>query len=138
MKKILFVLLLLPLGIIAQTKTTQKTQIVVALHTEKNQVDALYTLASIKKDQKLLQSCDRCKHFLGELSGTYEEQGMVLIPKAGATIIVFKEQEVFAEKKQFPANGFKTKDEIILGKTKAIIIENKKGELILKTNDDEN
>ncbi len=138
MKKILVVLLLFPLGMFAQTKTTQELQIVVALNAEKNEIDALYALTTIKKDQKALQKCPGCKHFLGTLAGDYEQMGMNIVPKAGSTITVFKEQEIFAEKTMFPPNGFKTKKEVVLGKTKATVIENKKGELILKTKHNEN
>ncbi|WP_350293319.1 hypothetical protein [uncultured Croceitalea sp.] len=137
MKKTLVVLLLLPLSMFAQTKTTQGTQIVAAVNAKKNEIVALYALSDIKKDKKPLQNCADCTFFLGELKGAYEQLGLSLSPKEGATLKVFTEQEVFAVKTQFPEKGFQAKKEVVLGTTKATVIENKKGELILKTKNNE-
>lgn len=138
MKKTLVVLLLFTLGLFAQTKTTQEAQIVVAVNTEKNEIVALYPLVEIKKGQDKLQRCAACTNFLGVLSGAYEQKGMTLYPKEGAIIKVFKDQEVYTEQTKFPNTGFKPKNDVVLGKTKATVVENKKGELILKTKKNEN
>ena len=138
MMRLIAIALLLPLGIMAQTKTTQETQIVVAVDTQKNEIDALYPLAYIKEDSKALESCATCKHFLGTLSGAFELNQSALSPMAGATIKVFKEQEVFSGESKFPDLGLATKKEVVLGNGKAKIVENKKGELILKTKNNEN
>ena len=137
MKKIFVVLLLFPLVLLAQTKTTQETQIVIAVKLTKNEIYALYPLTAIKKNKKGLQGCMGCSYFLGLLSGAYEQKGMQIEPSEGTTITVFKDQEVFTEKKQFPEDDFKIKNEVTLGGSKAIIIANKKGELILKAKNDE-
>ena len=137
MKRILIVLLLLPLLSWAQTKTTQGAQIVVGVKQHKNEITAIYALSAIKKDKKHLQ-CGNCSYYLGELKGAYEQQGAILTPEEGATITVFTEQEVFTEKKQFSEKGFETKKEVVLGKARATVVENKKGTLILKTKHDEN
>ncbi len=123
--------------LLAQTKTTQETQIVIAVKLTKNEIYALYPLTTIKKNQMVLQDCMDCSYFLGLLSGTYKQKGIRIKPSEGTTITVFKDQEVFTKKKQFPEDGFKIKNEVTLGGSKAIIIANKKGELILKAKNDE-
>ena len=129
----LVALLLFSLGTLAQTRTTKGTQIVVVLKVEKTEILALYPLSAIKKDKGALQKCSNCTYYLGELKGSYDQSGLQLTPKAEATITVFTEQEVFAEQVVFPENEFQTKKEVVLGTTKATVIDHKKGALILKT-----
>lgn len=129
----LIVLLLFSLGVLAQTKTTKGTPIVAAFKVESNEIVALYPLAAIKKNKKVLQKCSNCTFYLGQLEGSYDQNGMELKPKAETTITIFTEQEVLTEKTLFPEKGFQTKKEVVLGTTKATVIDNKKGELILKT-----
>mgnify|MGYP001794626724 CR=1 FL=1 len=128
----LVALLLFSLGTLAQTRTTQGTQIIVALEAKKNEILALYPLATIKKDKKALQKCSSCTYYLGELKGSYDQNGIRLRPKAEATITIFTEQEVFAEQVVFPEKEFQAKKEVVLGTAKATVVANKKGELILK------
>ncbi len=132
-KQLLVVFLLFSLKVLAQTRTTKGTQIIVALEAKKNEIFALYPFSAIKKDKKTLQKCSNCTYYLGELKGSYDQHGLQLRPKAETTITVFTEQEVFADRGIFPEKGFQTKKEVVLGATKAIVIDYKKGELILKT-----
>ncbi len=138
MKKFLLILFLFPWILIGQTKTTKGVQIVVAVNSEKQEIAALYMLSTIKKDKRALEDCANCSYFLGELIGEYQQLGVELNPRVGATVTVFKEQEVFAEKTTFPTDRFQSKNEVIMAKTKATVVENKKGELVLKTKNNEN
>ncbi len=137
MKALIFILLLLPFCGNAQTKTAQEAKIVVAVNKGDNTIDALFFLADVKKDQGLLEKYPDTKSFLGALTGPYEKQNHVVLPKAGATIKIFKDQEVFSKDRLFPNKGFEKEKEVVLGKTKATVLENKKGELILKTKNNE-
>ncbi len=137
MKKILLLFLLFPIWLLAQTKTTQGTQIVAAVKVQKNEITTIYALATIKKDNGILKSCEECTYFLGELTGKYVEKGNALFPKDGATITVFKEHELFKKKARFPDKGFTANNSVMLGNTKATVLENKNGELILKTKNNE-
>lgn len=138
MKKVLPILLLVPFFLFGQRKATRGVQIVVAVNTKKQEITTLYSLPTIKKSKEELKNCAECSYFLGELEGDYKQHGIELSPMAGATITVFKDQEVFAKKVTFPLERFKSTNEINLAKTKATVVENKKGELILKTTNNEN
>ena len=137
MKRLVLIVLLMPFYVGAQMKMAQEAKIVVSINKEGHTIDAVYFLADVKQNKKLLEEHSNAKYFLGTLSGQYKTQEHTVQPKQGATIKVFKDQEVYSKDKFFPDKGFEEQKEVLLSKTKAMVIENKKGELILKTKNNE-
>ncbi|SHG74793.1 hypothetical protein [Flagellimonas flava] len=137
MKRLVLLIFLTPFCIGAQTKMAQEAKIVVSINKGGHTIDALYFLATIKQDKMLLEENSTTKYFLGTLTGEYQVHNREVLPSQGATIKVFKDQEVFSKDDIFPIKGFEEQKDVRLGKTKATVIENKKGELILKTKNNE-
>ncbi len=73
------------------------------------------------------------KLFIGLLRGSYELDKRRVRPNTGATITIFTERQFFPNEEFFPNKNFVLGDELDLGKARAKIISNTKGELVLET-----
>ena len=84
-------------------------------------------------NEEVLKKYKDSKFYVGLLKGSYELNNNNLEPKDNTTIVVFTEKRIFPVIEFFPAEDLAPGDSIELGKAKAKVVSNKKGELILKT-----
>jgi len=119
----------------AQERKTKETKIILAVNEKSDAVehiDLLVNFQKIKKEQ-LKEKYNRHKFFLGVLKGTYlpSENGITL--GGNTTIIMYTDKEFSPPGDFFKAEDITPGDEFNLGKTKAKVIANTKGELVVKT-----
>lgn len=117
---------------IAQSKTTKETKVIAVVTDNSITAIELFKNTSIQKE-KLIKKHPKSKFYIGLLKGRYELKKQVLIPKNDAVITLFTEKQVFKESLLFKDKKPNQGEIISIGKTKAKVIEVKKGELIIKT-----
>lgn len=130
------ILLFLIMGVShAQTLSTKETKVVLSVDSESQSVTAMTLFTTIQKMNKamLKEKYSDCKFYIGLLKGNYEIKGTAVIPKEGTTVIMFTEKQIFPEAFLFSSEDLSPGDSFDIGKTKAKVVSNKKGELILKT-----
>lgn len=118
----------------AQTLSTKETKVVLVIGPKSEAVTHITLFNTFQKMDKdlILRKYPDAKFYIGLLKGTYELNNDTIDPSSDSTIIMY------TEKQFFPGERFSTNEEIApgdrfdLGKTKAKVVSNKKGELTLK------
>lgn len=119
----------------AQTLSTKETKVVLIVDSKSDKVTdmALFTVIQKMDKQRLKKKYADRKFYIGLLKGSYEIKGMDIIPKEGTTVIIFTEKQFFPEARIFPSSDISEGDSFKIGTTKAKVLSNRKGELVLKT-----
>lgn len=133
---IVFVFLLLgSLFSRGQTRSTKATKIVLVVNQKSNSVEHIELLVSFQKKKKkeLAGSYTNHKFFLGVLKGKYSLEKERIIPGNNTTIILYTEKQFTIPEPYIHGDSLTLGDEFNLGKIKAKVVANKKGELTLKT-----
>ena len=119
----------------AQTLSTKETKVVLIVDSKSDSVTEMTLFTTMQKmDKELLKKkYSDCKFYIGLLKGSYEIKGVNIVPKEGTTVIMFTEKQIFPEAFLFSSEDLSPGDSFDIGKTKARVVSNKKGELILKT-----
>lgn len=118
-----------------QTRSTKATKIVLIVNEKSNSVEHMELLASFQKKKKkeLAGSYTNRNFFLGVLKGTYSLENERIIPGNNTTIILYTEKQFAIPEPYVHGDSLTLGDTFNLGKIKAKVVANKKGELILKT-----
>lgn len=119
----------------SQTLSTKETKVVLIVDSESNNVTDLALFSIIQKmdKERLRKKYPNHKFYIGLLKGNYEIQGSDILPKENTSVIMFTEKQIFLEANFFSSDDLSPGDSFNIGKTKAKVVSNKKGELILKT-----
>ncbi len=111
----------------AQSMTTNGFKVVVVMNEKTDQLLAIEQIDNLKNNKKLSDQYPDARFYIGILKGTYEIQERVIVPKSGAEIAIYTDNELYFDLK-LPENSLIKK-----GKAKIKIVANKNGELLLKT-----
>ena len=120
---------------LAQERVTKGTKIILAVNEESEvveHIELLINFQKIKKEQ-LLEKYGHHKFFLGELKGTYIHNKNGILLGKDTIVIMFTDKQFSPPGQYFEGDNLRPGDEFYLGDTKAKVITNKKGELIIKT-----
>lgn len=117
----------------AQERTTKETKVVVIVHEAHQQVAKLQLLNTFLKtdEEAIFKKYPKHSFFYGMLKGTYELRANEVSPLVGATITVYTERQLFAERNFYANKELIAGDTYKLGETKTAVVDSKKGELVL-------
>ncbi len=137
-RRYIVVLIFLFSGILlsnSQTRSTKGAKIILVINKESNTVEHIELLANFQKKNKkqLTIAYSNHKFFLGVLKGKYSLENDLITPGNNTTIILYTEKQFSFPEPYIQGDNLNLGDEFDLGKTKAKVIANKKGELVLKT-----
>tara|TARA_R110002073_G_scaffold279026_1_gene442926 strand:- start:181464 stop:181871 length:408 start_codon:yes stop_codon:yes gene_type:complete len=111
----------------AQTRSTKETKVLLIVDSNATKIIGMELFDKDKDQEMLLKKYPNSLFYLGLLKGNYELKDELIIPKSGAIITMYTNKEIFSSKR------FLTNDEIFIGNVKTTVVSEKKGEVILKT-----
>lgn len=118
----------------AQTLSTKAVKVILAVDSKSDDVTDITLFSTLEKMDKrhLKKKYANHKFYMGLLKGTYEIEGTEVIPEEDTTIIMYTEKQFFPEAYFFSAENLSPGDSFDVGKTRAKVVSNKKGELTVK------
>lgn len=115
----------------AQTRSTKQAKILLIVDEKNTKVMGL-ELFETGDIQNIRKRYPGSKFYIGLLSGSYELEKRKVVPKVGATIILYTDRQFFPNEELFPNENYAPGDRLDLGEASTKIISKNKGELILK------
>lgn len=119
----------------AQERITKEAKIIVVVDEKSDAVAQIELHASFHKlkEKQLMEKYGHHKFFLGVLKGTYTMSENWIVPGKNTTIVMYTDKRIYPPDHFNEGDDLAPGDEFNLGATKAKVIANKRGELILKT-----
>jgi len=123
---------------VAQERTTKETKIVVVINTDDHMVSHVRLLNGFqeKNSKDVFKKYPKHSFFYGVLQGKYKLNQEEVVPAAGATIVVHTERQLFPERHFYANNELAVGDIFTFGKIKTEVVNTKKGELVLITQEE--
>ncbi len=118
-----------------QERITKETKVILVVDNKSDAVEHIVLLASFQKtkEKQLMKNYSHHKFFLGLLRGSYNLNKNTIVPGKNTTIVIYTDKQFSPLEEFFQVEDFSPGDEFNLGETKAKVIANKKGELVIKT-----
>lgn len=137
LKARLFFAILVFFGLIgnAQVLSTKEAKVILVVDEKKEAVSHIVLFGNFQqmKRAEVLEKYPNCKFYIGLMEGSYEVDQTMVCPQKGATIVIFINQPIFGEPDLVFADYKSPGDSMKIGNTDAMVISNRKGELVLKT-----
>ncbi len=118
-----------------QERITKETKVILVVDNKSDVVEHIVLLANFQKteEKQLMKNYGHHKFFLGLLKGSYHLNKNTIVPGKNTTVVIYTDKQFSPIEEFFQSENISPGDEFNLGETKAKVIANKKGELVIKT-----